>query len=127
MRARTLWQTKRLTRGGSSPYTYFMLKGEIVVYCLASGSSGNAFLVTIGEEAVLIDAGLGVRTLLGALERFRIAPSKLAGILLTHEHIDHVRGAISLARKTGAPLISSKGTLSALLRPGSCGDRTKSG
>jgi phosphoribosyl 1,2-cyclic phosphodiesterase len=48
------------------------------------------------------------------MEKRGVSPRSLAGILLTHEHIDHVKGAIPLARKVGAPLIGTSGTLEAL-------------
>ena len=67
-----------------------------------------------GEQAVLIDAGLGVRALKRELEARGIAPSAVAGVLLTHEHIDHVRGAVPFARKYGVPLVSNRATLDAL-------------
>ena len=91
-----------------------MENGEIAVHCLASGSSGNALIVQAGSDAILVDAGLGVRTLKAAVEKRGIAPQALAGILLTHEHIDHVKGAIPYARKYGVPLIATEGTLTAL-------------
>ena len=87
---------------------------DITVYCLASGSSANALLLVAGGDALLIDAGLGVRTLRAEMEKRGVAPSSLSGILLTHEHIDHVRGAVPLARKWGVPLVTNRGTLGAL-------------
>ena len=87
---------------------------EITVYCLASGSSANALLVVAGGAALLVDAGLGVRTLRAEMEKRGIAPSSVAGILLTHEHIDHVRGAVPFARRWGAPLVSNSATLETL-------------
>ena len=89
---------------------------DITVYCLASGSSANALLLVAGSDALLIDAGLGVRTLKRELEARGIAPSSLSGVLLTHEHIDHVRGAIPFARKYGVPLVGNRATLDALFQ-----------
>jgi phosphoribosyl 1,2-cyclic phosphodiesterase len=89
-------------------------RDEFAAYCLASGSSGNALLVVAGGTALLVDAGLGVRTLKREMEKRGIAPSSLAGVLLTHEHIDHVRGAVPLARKYRVPLIGTAGTLDTL-------------
>jgi phosphoribosyl 1,2-cyclic phosphodiesterase len=63
---------------------------------------------------VLIDAGLGVRTLRRELEARGVDPASLAGVLLTHEHIDHVRGAVPFARKYNVPLVGNGATLSAL-------------
>lgn len=87
---------------------------DIAVYCLASGSSGNALLMTAGGRGVLIDAGLGVRTLRAAIEKRGIPPTSLDGILITHEHIDHVRGAVPLARRWNVPLVGNRATLDAL-------------
>lgn len=87
----------------------------MTVYCLASGSSANSLLVVAGDgSALLVDAGLGVRTLKSEMEKRGVAPSALAGVLLTHEHIDHVRGAVPLARKYQVPLVATAGTLDAL-------------
>jgi phosphoribosyl 1,2-cyclic phosphodiesterase len=88
---------------------------ELTVYCLASGSSGNALLVVAGGSALLIDAGLGVRTLTRVLRERGVAPESLSGVLLTHEHIDHVRGAVPFARRYKVPLLATDGTLTALL------------
>lgn len=87
---------------------------EITVYCLASGSSANALLLVAGECALLIDAGLGVRTLKRELEARGVAPHAVSGVLLTHEHIDHVRGAVPFARRYGVPLVGNRATLDAL-------------
>lgn len=87
---------------------------NITVYCLASGSSANALLMVAGQTAILIDAGLGVRTLKAELEKRGVSPASLSGVLLTHEHIDHARGAVPFARRYNVPLIASSGTLSAL-------------
>jgi phosphoribosyl 1,2-cyclic phosphodiesterase len=87
---------------------------DLTVHCLASGSSGNSLLVVAGEAALLVDAGLGVRSLRQLMEARGVSPSQLSGILLTHEHIDHVRGAVPLARKYNVPLYSTAGTLDTL-------------
>ncbi len=88
--------------------------GGVAVYCLASGSSANALLVVANGDALLVDAGLGVRALRAAIEARGVAMERLRGVLLTHEHIDHVRGAVPLARRYNVPLIATSGTLSAL-------------
>ena len=56
---------------------------------LYSGSEGNAALLTMGEHAVLIDAGRSARTLCQALQAQGVDPDKLLAIFLTHEHRDH--------------------------------------
>ncbi len=80
---------------------------------LGSGSSGNATLVEGGGTRVLIDAGLGPRTLAERLQSAGVDPTSLAAILVTHEHSDHSKGAASFSAKWGVPLLGSRGTYAA--------------
>ena len=84
------------------------------VTVLGSGSRGNALAVTSGATSILIDVGFGPRTLARRATSCGIDLSALSGILLTHEHGDHARGAAQLARKVGCPIYGSGGTLAAL-------------
>ena len=68
---------------------------------LGSGSSGNATLVAAGGDRVLIDAGLSYRAIRQRLERLGVAPDSLRGIVITHAHVDHVRGAALLSGRHG--------------------------
>ena len=81
---------------------------------LASGSSGNAILVKSDTTAVLIDAGIGIRKLTAALRYRGVEPSDLSAILITHEHFDHIAGAIRTARRYGVPLVANAPTLQAI-------------
>jgi phosphoribosyl 1,2-cyclic phosphodiesterase len=81
---------------------------------LGSGSQGNAIVVRVGGQTLLVDAGFGPRTLARRAEAAGVPLEPLAGIVLTHEHGDHARGAAPLAAATGAPLVASPGTLAAL-------------
>jgi phosphoribosyl 1,2-cyclic phosphodiesterase len=92
---------------GSMPFT---------VHALASGSSGNATLVRAGEVSILIDAGIGMRKLVAALEKQGLAPSDLSGAVITHEHSDHIQSAHALSKRHGVPLIASERTLTAFFR-----------
>lgn len=85
----------------------------VEVHALASGSSGNAVLVKAGDRALLIDAGLGPRTLLPALTRRDIGVDQLDAILLTHEHDDHMRGAAAASSRLRAPVVANRATLRA--------------
>lgn len=69
------------------------------VCTLASGSSGNATYVEGDGAAVLVDAGLSGKAIAGQLEAIGVDPLGLKGILVTHEHIDHIKGVGVLARK----------------------------
>lgn len=89
---------------------------------LASGSSGNCLYVESGGEAILVDAGLAKREILSRLEAAGAPADAIRGILLSHEHIDHIRGAYALARSLRVPVYATEGTLNELIR---CRDTTR--
>jgi phosphoribosyl 1,2-cyclic phosphodiesterase len=66
---------------------------------LFSGSSGNAIFVGAGDTRILIDAGMPGRSIENALREIDILPETLSGIVVTHEHSDHVKGVGILSRK----------------------------
>jgi phosphoribosyl 1,2-cyclic phosphodiesterase len=81
---------------------------------LASGSRGNALLVNAGDTKLLIDCGLGVRTLLPLLQSVGVTANELSGILITHEHTDHMRGLERFLPRTRAALYATDGTLAGI-------------
>lgn len=81
---------------------------------LVSGSSGNAVYLSEGGCHLLIDAGLSYRELTRQLGELGIRPSDLSGLLLTHEHSDHVKGLAQFAMHTGVPIYGSRETLMAV-------------
>lgn len=86
------------------------------VFSLGSGSSGNAFLVDTGDAALLIDCGVGVRVIRKALQDLDLT-GRLDAIILSHEHIDHVRALKSMLRTESCPVYATAGTFSAIGRP----------
>lgn len=66
---------------------------------LASGSTGNALVVENGEVRLLVDAGLSARKLTQLMEARDFACDRLDGVLITHEHADHISGLGALARR----------------------------
>lgn len=80
------------------------------VACLGSGSKGNAFLVGEEEQAILIDAGFSFRSLQKRMTACAIPWRSLQAILITHEHIDHIRGLKVLAKHWEGPIFASPGT-----------------
>jgi phosphoribosyl 1,2-cyclic phosphodiesterase len=91
------------------------------VMALASGSSGNSYLVQAGATTVLVDAGVAQRTIRGALAHLSLSPDSLVCLLLTHEHSDHVANAGALAKRLHLPIFGTTGTLAALpLLGGEC-------
>ena len=85
----------------------------MLVTALASGSSGNAYLVQAGETRLLLDAGLPPPLLERFLRQQGVAPARLTAICLSHEHSDHVRGVGALARRYRLPVIANEGTFMA--------------
>lgn len=84
------------------------------VVCLGSGSSGNAFVIQSGSTSLLLDVGLPWRLLHAGLVSLGLGDRPLTAILLSHEHVDHVR---SLARVLGvhdSPVYATPGTIRAL-------------
>ena len=87
---------------------------DLNVTSLASGSSGNAFLVETTGSVLLVEAGLSMRAIERHLRMRAIEPSALGGVVVSHEHHDHAQSAGALARRYGIPLICSRGTASAM-------------
>lgn len=82
-------------------------------WVLGSGSRGNAVLFESGDRRLLVDAGFGVRTLEARLRACGVAPESVEACVVTHEHVDHVRGAGPAAQQWGWALHASEGTLRA--------------
>jgi phosphoribosyl 1,2-cyclic phosphodiesterase len=82
--------------------------------CLGSGSKGNAWLVESGATRVMLDCGFGLRDMTMRLARLSLTPGDISALVLTHEHGDHVRGAVPFARKTGCPVWLSHGSAASL-------------
>lgn len=78
---------------------------------LASGSGGNACYVETDQARLLIDAGLSASECLERLRIVGVDPGRLDGILITHEHTDHIRGAGALSRRLRIPVYLNGATL----------------
>lgn len=85
---------------------------------LFSGSSGNSAYFGSGDGGVLIDVGMSAKKTVLSLEHVGVSPASLTAILITHEHIDHVRGLRVFAKKYRLPVYASPGTASALREQG---------
>lgn len=71
---------------------------------LASGSSGNAALLSRGETHLLIDMGISCRRICQSLAALNLTPESLSGILITHEHTDHIGGLATYIKKYHTPI-----------------------
>lgn len=84
------------------------------VATLASGSSGNCAVVSDGRVHILIDAGISTRRIAQGLKGLGLELRHIAGVLITHEHIDHVAALPVLCRQAGAALYTAEDTAFAL-------------
>src|SRR2546430_12622809 len=81
---------------------------------LGSGSAGNSALVATDHCKILVDGGLSARQITVRLEQCGVNPEQLDGVLLTHEHGDHVCGLEVLSRKFDIPIYANAQTAEAV-------------
>ena len=81
---------------------------------LGSGSAGNSALVATDHCKLLVDGGLSARQIALRLEQCGVNPEQLDGVLLTHEHGDHVCGLEVLCRKFDVPIYANSQTAEAV-------------
>lgn len=81
---------------------------------LISGSSGNATFISDGKTNLLIDCGMSGKKLKEALHAIDVMPESIDALLLTHEHIDHTKGAGVVSRRYNIPVYATEGTHSAM-------------
>lgn len=81
---------------------------------LASGSSGNCIVVSQGKRAVLVDAGISMRRIVRGLKELSKDMRDLAGILITHEHADHISGLKMLCKYYDIPVYAPYGVMRAI-------------
>lgn len=87
------------------------------VASLASGSSGNATLIQLTTGGLLIDAGISQRRVIQRITQLGTVPDQLHGIVVTHEHSDHITSVVAIAKRYNLPILASHGTLNALSVP----------
>jgi phosphoribosyl 1,2-cyclic phosphodiesterase len=77
---------------------------------LASGSSGNSFYIASDNTKVLVDAGISCSRIKKSLKLIGVDPLELHGIIVTHEHTDHISGISVCARTMKCPLYLNRST-----------------
>ena len=88
---------------------------------IASGSSGNCIYVGSDHTHLMVDAGISGKRIEQGLNSLELSAKDMDGILITHEHVDHVKGLGVMARKYALPIYATKGTLDEIRRMGSLG------
>lgn len=77
---------------------------------ISSGSSGNCIYIGSEQTNILVDVGISGKKVEQGLEQIDVIPKDLNGILITHEHSDHVKGLGVMARRYGIPIYATKKT-----------------
>lgn len=81
---------------------------------LYSGSSGNSLFVETENTKILVDAGVSCKKIEEALNSLEIDPSSINAILVTHEHIDHVKSLSTISKKFDIPVFATSETFNAM-------------
>ncbi len=89
---------------------------------IASGSSGNCIYVGNDDTHIIIDAGISGKRVEKGLNEIGLKTSEMDGILVTHEHADHIGGLGVLARRYGIPIYATEGTIRAIMRCSTIGE-----
>ena len=88
---------------------------------IASGSSGNCIYVGSDNTHLLVDTGISKKRIEEGLKELDVKGEELDGILVTHEHSDHIQGLGVFSRKYGVPIYATKGTLEGIQASASLG------
>lgn len=78
---------------------------------ITSGSSGNCIYVGSDNTHILVDVGISGKRIETGLYSIGIKPEELSGILITHEHADHIQGIGVMSRRYGIPVYATRGTI----------------
>ncbi|MEX1376730.1 MAG: MBL fold metallo-hydrolase [Eubacteriales bacterium] len=94
-----------------------------MVFCpLYSSSGGNSTFIATKNTAILVDAGVNALKIEQALNDISASFSDIKAVVITHEHIDHIKGIGVIARRHGIPIIANHGTWEAIISQGKAGD-----
>jgi phosphoribosyl 1,2-cyclic phosphodiesterase len=84
------------------------------VTIVASGSGGNSLVIDAGETRIAVDAGFGPRNLARRLRDAGVAPESISTCVITHEHLDHAKGALAARKRWHWTLAATPPTLAAI-------------
>jgi phosphoribosyl 1,2-cyclic phosphodiesterase len=83
---------------------------------LSSGSNGNCYYLGTREHGILIDAGISVRSIKKYLREYGVAIETIIGVLVTHDHADHIKSLGGLGRKLNIPVYATEAVHSGIAR-----------
>lgn len=90
---------------------FILLLMSLFIASLNSGSNGNCYYIGNKNDAILVDAGISCRTIERRLKDMEIPMVRIRAVFISHEHIDHIKGVETLAKKWEIPVYISKKTL----------------
>ncbi len=86
----------------------------MILYSIASGSSGNCIYAGTEESGVLIDVGISMKRIVEGLARQSLSLENIRAILITHEHTDHISGLGPVLRRAPIPVYATADTIEAI-------------
>ena len=96
----------------TSRFSFFIEAMELTT--ISSGSGGNCSLITADGTAVLVDAGISLRRITCSLRALGTELGDVSAVLITHEHIDHIKALGMLTRYWRIPIFATPGTADAI-------------
>jgi phosphoribosyl 1,2-cyclic phosphodiesterase len=94
----------------------FFSRYKYKFFSLGSGSSGNCYYLGSNESGILIDAGIGIRSVTKALREYGVSFHKIKGVLITHDHADHIKTAGCLGDRHNIPIYATEAVHAGILR-----------
>ena len=91
------------------------MNGKVWMRPLSSGSSGNSVLVSAGDAKIMVDCGITGKAAAARLEEAGLDARSVDAIIVTHEHIDHIKGIGVMCRKFRIPIYATMGTWQAMI------------
>ncbi len=89
----------------------------MIRFCtLFSSSSGNSAFISDGDTNLLIDAGVSASKIINSLKDIGVSASEIDGILVTHEHSDHISGIGVLSSRHNIPVYANELTMNAITK-----------
>ena len=96
-------------------------KNQMRMCSIASGSSGNCIYIGTDATHLLVDVGISCKRTVQRLGQLGLTGKDIDGILITHEHADHISGLGVICRKFGIPIYATEGTITAIKRVSNLG------
>ena len=84
-----------------------MAENGLIFRCFASGSSGNCYYLGTRQRGILIDAGISARQIQKCLREMGLDFQNIMGVLITHDHADHIRAVGTLGERVKLPIYTT--------------------